>query len=99
MPIMRSRSRAPTGARWIAVNNLVLIANFALGVGLAQAAIDAHATVKHESREIKKIYFLIHPLLYEPLARNPAAAARVQHYIDYERKISARWFRAIAGMQ
>lgn len=47
---------------------------------------------------IHKLYFMIHPLLYEPKSGAPPPAANIQKYVDYERKISPRWFKAIAGM-
>lgn len=52
---------------------------------------------------IEKIYFLIHPLLYRaPYAPrdgdDPLAATRYQRYVEYEKKISQRWFEAISNM-
>jgi hypothetical protein len=48
---------------------------------------------------VEKIYFMIHPLLYEPLAADPARAQKVQKYIDYEKQVSKRWYDAIANMR
>jgi hypothetical protein len=50
---------------------------------------------------IEKIYFMIHPLLYRaPYAKagDPEGAERYQQYADYEKKVSSRWFQAIANM-
>jgi hypothetical protein len=63
-------------------------------------SMDSRGPAKRDApRIIEKIYFLIHPLLYEPKASDPAASARAQKYIDYERKIAPRWFNKIAGMR
>jgi hypothetical protein len=63
-------------------------------------SVDLHSQRNRETPQtIDKIYFLIHPLVYEPEASDPVTATRFKPYIDYEKTISSRWFQAIAGMR
>lgn len=64
------------------------------------SAMDSHSRATRDTpQSIEKVYFLIHPLIYEPLANDPVTAARFKAYIEYEKIISPRWFHAIAGMR
>ncbi len=49
-------------------------------------------------QEIDRIYFMVHPLIYESSAHKPEFAAKYQCYIDYEVKIKARWYEKMANM-
>ena len=49
-------------------------------------------------QSIEKIYFMVHPLIYESLADEPDVAAKYRCYIEYEKKIKARWYAAIESM-
>jgi len=49
-------------------------------------------------QQIDRIYFMVHPLIYESHAHEPEFAAKYQCYIDYEKKIKARWYEKMADM-
>jgi len=75
----------------------------ALGVVLTLGAQSEGATNSVKPLAIEKIHFLIHPLLYRAPYRaregdDPQAGTRYQRYVDYEKKVSQRWFDAIANM-
>src|SRR4051812_3607713 len=82
-----------------------LFARSALGLLLTVSMVSCNKEKGMDSvkaRQVEKIYFMIHPLLYRaPYAakgEDPAAAERYQRYADYEKKISSRWFQAIGNM-
>jgi len=50
------------------------------------------------NRRVERFVFLIHPLVWESNAVNPAFAAQYQEYLDYEGAMKKRWWRGIEEM-
>ena len=86
-------------------NRVVAVAGVGLLLGLVTTSGGQNkaGTNVVDPVRIEKIYFMIHPLLYRAPYRpqegdDPRAATRYQKYVDYEKKVSQRWFDAIANM-
>jgi hypothetical protein len=48
---------------------------------------------------VDRIYFLVHPLCYEPHADEPEFVAKCRDYIEYEAIIKSRWYERMARME